>query len=302
MATDTVAVLVAAGTGYLAWASLVLHQSPQVYIELWPLIFLFSLAYATWGLYPGFGLGAVELVRRMSLASALIFLSLAAINYALKISPPVLAHIVHVVTPFHPDSWYHSAASSCSHWRSAGAGGESGASSWGPGRWPKERCDRYAHLYPSAFAQWWLLLSVEDIDKAEVEGIPIVLGVESVTLVATAGVRVALIADEHGLERGAMVDKLQQYFRQVILLRGDLDIPVERVEVRNLGGVFGLEFVNQLLRRRNRAVKRSMDIGLGSILLLASLPYDCGVRPAWSSCPAAVRPSTRSREKDSPVV
>ena len=112
----------------------------------------------------------------------------------------------------------------------------------------------------------------EDPDKAEVEGIPLVLGVENITLAATAGIRVALIADEHGIEDGAMVDKLQQYFRQVILLRGELDIPVERVEVRNLGGVFGLEFVNQLLRRRNRAVKRSMDIGLGSILLLTSLP------------------------------
>ncbi|MGB3562051.1 MAG: exopolysaccharide biosynthesis polyprenyl glycosylphosphotransferase, partial [Thermoanaerobaculia bacterium] len=269
--TDTLAVLTGAVAGYFAWAGLVLRQPPGVYIEVWPLIFLFPLAYAKWGLYPGFGLGAVETVRRLSLASSFIFLSLAAINYALKI-PHQYSRISFVLslafTLVLAPLFRFVVLSLAQRW-----------SWWG------ERCVilgsgpvaaqtvRSLRRAVSLGLRPVAAVSRREIpERTEIEGIPLIGGSGTIPLVAAAGVRVALIADEKGLDGGAMVDQLQQHFRQVILLRGQLDIPVEGVEVRNLGGVFGLEFVNQLLRRRNRLVKRSMDIGLGSVLLVISLP------------------------------
>jgi Undecaprenyl-phosphate galactose phosphotransferase WbaP len=269
--TDTLAVLTAAVAGYFAWAGLVLRQPPGVYVELWPLIFLFPLAFAKWGLYPGFGLGAVEIVRRLSLASSFIYLSLAAINYALKvphqysrISFTLSLMFTLVLAPL----FRFVVLSLAQRW-----------SWWG------ERCvilgsgpvaEQTVRSLRQALSLGFRPVAAVSLrgtpDRMEVEGIPLISGNVNLALAAATGVRVALIADEAGLNGGAMVDHLQQHFRQVILLRGQLDIPVEGVEVRNLGGVFGLEFVNQLLRRRNRLVKRLMDIGMGSVLMVISLP------------------------------
>jgi Undecaprenyl-phosphate galactose phosphotransferase WbaP len=269
--TDTLAVLTAAVAGYFAWAGLVLRQPPGVYVELWPLVFLFPLAFAKWGLYPGFGLGAVEIVRRLSLASSFIYLSLAAINYALKvphqysrISFTLSLMFTLVLAPL----FRFVVLSLAQRW-----------SWWG------ERCvilgsgpvaEQTVRSLRQALSLGFRPVAAVSLrgtpDRMEVEGIPLISGNVNLALAAATGVRVALIADEAGLNGGAMVDHLQQHFRQVILLRGQLDIPVEGVEVRNLGGVFGLEFVNQLLRRRNRLVKRLMDIGMGSVLMVISLP------------------------------
>jgi len=49
-------------------------------------------------------------------------------------------------------------------------------------------------------------------------------------------------------------------------------MPVEQVQVRNLGGVFGIQFNNELLRTYNRAMKRSLDITVGSAMLIAAAP------------------------------
>ena len=269
--TDTLAVLTAAVAGYFAWAGPVLRQPPGVYIDVWPLIFLFPLAYAKWRLYPGFGLGAVETVRRLSLASGFIYLSLAAVNYALKIPHQysrVSFTLSFLFTLALAPLFRFVVLSLTQRW-----------SWWGErcvilGSGPvAEQTVRSLRRARSLGFRPVVAVSQQEVpDRTEIEGIPLIGGSENLALVGATGVRVALIADEKGLDGGAMVDLLQQHFRQVILLRGQLDIPVEGVEVRNLGGVFGLEFINQLLRRRNRLVKRLMDLGLGSVLLVISLP------------------------------
>jgi lipopolysaccharide/colanic/teichoic acid biosynthesis glycosyltransferase len=84
-------------------------------------------------------------------------------------------------------------------------------------------------------------------------------------------VRVALVELVSRPDR-ATLDRLQQHFRHVITLRGVDDLPVEGVQVRNLGGVLGIEYTNNLLRRRNRAVKRAVDLALGVAALALAAP------------------------------
>ena len=59
----------------------------SIYLDLAPLVSLFLFGYAQAGLYPGFGLGPVETLRRFSYVTAFGFLVLAAFSFALKIEP-----------------------------------------------------------------------------------------------------------------------------------------------------------------------------------------------------------------------
>lgn len=51
---------------------------PELYIELWPFVFLFLLAYAATGLYPAVGVPSVEEIRRTTIATTIVFTMLAA--------------------------------------------------------------------------------------------------------------------------------------------------------------------------------------------------------------------------------
>src|SRR5215472_2190820 len=57
---DIVALLMATIVGYVVWVGPMLQQSASTYVNLAPLLWLFPLGYAGAGLYPGFGVGAVE--------------------------------------------------------------------------------------------------------------------------------------------------------------------------------------------------------------------------------------------------
>jgi lipopolysaccharide/colanic/teichoic acid biosynthesis glycosyltransferase len=55
-------------------------------------------------------------------------------------------------------------------------------------------------------------------------------------------------------------------------VRDHRDLPVEGLEVRNLGGVLAVKFVNELLRRRNRVLKRTADLVLGLLGVVVAAP------------------------------
>jgi FlaA1/EpsC-like NDP-sugar epimerase len=81
---DLITLSVAAAAGYLAWARPMLHQPVSEYLAVAPIFFLFPAVYAAAGLYPGFGLGAVETLRRLVHCTSLSFLGLAAATFLLK--------------------------------------------------------------------------------------------------------------------------------------------------------------------------------------------------------------------------
>ena len=85
---DLSALLIASMLGYVAWAEAILHQPVAQYFSLLPLLCLFPFAYAAAGLYPGFGLGAVEILRRLFYCTSISFLTVAAASFALKANQP----------------------------------------------------------------------------------------------------------------------------------------------------------------------------------------------------------------------
>ena len=84
MLSDLFSVTVAFALGYILWAGPILHQDYLTYSTVGFLLPVFLLAYGIAGMYPGFGLGAVETVRRLSYTTIGIFLFLTATDFILK--------------------------------------------------------------------------------------------------------------------------------------------------------------------------------------------------------------------------
>ena len=274
-ATDLGALVVAGAAAYIVWALPALGQSATLYVQLAPLTTLFLFGYAQAGLYPGFGLGPVETLRRLSYVTAFGFLVLAAFSFALKL-PPLYSRVTFLlafafslatvpvarVLAFrvaHRWRWWSEPVAVI------GAG---------------ERASRAIRSIQQAGHFGYrpaAVLAVSALDAAgatDVEGVPIVGGVDQAPALAAQGIRIALLETRRAdpSREREMVDRLQQDFQHVVLIREYDDLPVEGLQIRNLGNLVGIEYTNNLLLHSNRMVKRTLDLAIGSVALIALAP------------------------------
>lgn len=278
--SDAGALLLAALLSYYLWPHLVLGQPMTPYLPLLPLVALFPLIYVAQGLYPGFGLGAAEVVRRLVSGTSLAFVMLAGASFVLKVRPEhsrvafVLAWLLSlgllpavrfmVLTGARRFSW------------------------WGQptvvigSRAQIELTLDLIHDSKSLGYRVVGVLCSDAISNGELRySVPVFGGPEAVAAVGKAGIRTALVwggrsLDGHdgagAINRSFAIDRLQKQFRHVVMLPANESLPVEHVQVRNLGTTFGIEFSNELLRRENRILKRMLDVVLGLFLLLLTAP------------------------------
>ena len=270
--TDILALVAAAAVGYLLWAQPVLQQSPALYTDLLPLLWLFPLGYAGIGLYPGFGVGAVETLRRFSYCTSFAFLMLAASSFALKL-PPDYSRMTFVIawwaSLFTVPLWRFLVLSVVSRWRWWGEP----TVLIGSGPWVRWAIRALGKAMSLGYRPVGVLMPDRHrYEQCLLEGVPVFGGAEMVPYLAARGVRVALVeVGEDGIN-GSTLSRFQQHFRHVVVIREAQDLPVERVRVCNLGGILGIEFTNDLLRRQNRCIKRLLDLTLGVIFFTLALP------------------------------
>lgn len=269
--SDLLALVGSAAFAFLLWARPVHHQGPWMYADLAPILAVFIVGYALSGLYPGFGLGAVEVVRRLSLRTSFVFVVLAAALFALRM-PTYYSRVTLVL------AWATSLIAV-------------------PGL-------RYLVLNFVSRWPWWGLATVlvGDADRvlstinllnravslgyrptallepgspsgaAAVAGIPFAGGLECAERLAAAGATTALVVDGDTPAGNALGGRLQRHFRHVVLLRTFDQLPVEGVAIRNLGGILGIEYRNDLLGRGDRVTKRTLDLVLGAASLVLAVP------------------------------
>ena len=80
------------------------------------------------------------------------------------------------------------------------------------------------------------VLTLEDQKSvATVETVPVAGDLQLGASFASAGVRVALLETDQFQDRD-LVDRLQQHFHHVVLLREFDDLPIQGIHIRNLGG------------------------------------------------------------------
>jgi len=272
VAVDALVLLAVWTAAYLTWARPVHGQPVGMYLELAPLMVLFFIGFAQAGLYPGFGLGPVETLRRTSYVTAFGFVLLSAASFAMKLPHLYsratfgIAFLLCIVLVPLVRFAVARVARRSSWWREpvvlVGTG-------------PRVR--RAASAVQGAPALGYRPIGALVTSQAERErglaGIPVLGTVADADAEALAkrGIRVAILEVE-GKEHRSVVDDLQRHFRHVIILREFEDLPVEGVEIRNFGGFLGVEYTNNLLKRHNRVIKRTMDLVLGAAALLVALP------------------------------
>lgn len=271
VAVDLVTLVLCGVLAYFVWALPVHGQSGDLYVQLIPLLGFFSLGYALFGLYPGLGIGGVEMLRRLTLVTLFCFVFLAAVTFALKL-PHLYSRMTFAIAL---------AASLL-------------ALPWA----------RYAALVLVRRWRWWsepvvVIADVHDAERAvvalgrsresdyhpigiidpqsiepsgDVAGVPILGSVDLAQEVAALGISIAVVVAEHSPET-ELLDQLRRHFRHVMMIKSFTEVGVERLKVRNLGHTLGIEYANNLLVPRNRALKRAMDIlgGLVGLILFAPI-------------------------------
>lgn len=255
---------------YWLWAHRVLGQPITVYLHMAPLLILFPITYAAGLLYPGFGLGAVETVRRLVDCTNVSCLFIAAASFAFQ-ADPLYSRMTFGI-------FWIGALTAVPMARFLMLSVVSHMSWWGEPAIIFGRNDEAAfviRLLRGAFSLGYRVVGVvtnERTDSGDIDGVPILGGPETLPQLSRLGVSTCLVwdrSDDFGL---LLSPSYERYFRHVVLLRDWKSLPIEQVRLRNLGGVLGIDLPGSLLNRRNQAVKRAIDLLAGSILSLIALP------------------------------
>lgn len=271
LCADASVLILSGVAAYLLWARPVHDQPTSLYLQLLPLVPLFLLGYANAGLYPGFGIGPVEVLRRFSLRTSFAYVLLAGFVFALKI-PPVFSRATYLI------AWGASLAA-------LPAGRFFLAALLQRQRWWTEPIviagsgPRTGHLVADIADAATLgyrpvaVLSPEGATLGPLPAdLPVVDTPAQARAVTSESITTALLVPEEDASVSTQVEHLQQHFPRVIMVHGTDAYPVEGVEVRNLGRALGIEFNNQALRPWNRLLKRALDLLLGGMAFLAVLP------------------------------
>jgi Undecaprenyl-phosphate galactose phosphotransferase WbaP len=263
---DIWGLLLAGGIAYLLWASPVRGQPIALYLPAAPITMLIVLAYAQGGLYPGFGLGPVETLRRYSLVTVSAFVVMVALVFAFqldhvysRVTVAIALALSLTLVPLLRGLTLR-AARRLSWWAEPAVVVRDAA---GTGEARRLLEDRGA-------GEFRAVATVDLPDRARGDA-AVAQAIDEAEEVARAGVRLAF-ADLSGPGAETALDRLRLIFPRVIILRELQALPVEGVQVRNLGGLLGLEYGNNLLRRQARWVKRALDLGMGAVVLTLTLP------------------------------
>ncbi len=261
--TDLFALTLAGFFGSQAWRLLVNSGAPPVYTKFWPAIALFPIMFAAEGLYPGVGIGPVELLRRLVRGTSVIYLMLTATLFLTKggdvqsrggffaswmlsiLFLPLARAVMHHYFASQP--WFGVPVLVL-------GGGDTAALLV-----EKLRATPELALKPVA------CLDDDPRKMGYLEDVPVLGPLSMARSVArSANVRHAIVAMP-GLSHErllALLEKCSVVFPHVYLvpnLMGLASIPVSPIDV---GGVLALELRHNLLFPINRYLKRALDLAL----------------------------------------
>jgi Undecaprenyl-phosphate galactose phosphotransferase WbaP len=279
-AGDATALLASVAIAFFGWAHYLLGQSLWLYSDLIPVLMVFPLIYAASGLYPGFGLGAPEIIRRLTAGTSLGYIILAGATFIAKIPPE------------------HSRATFGIAWiltlgalpmgRFLALAGARRFSWWGEPTvviGNRGQIELTLSLLTDAKSLGYRIVGVfcssPELVEGEISGVPVLGGIDKIpalkgigvrTAIAWGGARGGITSRRSASDRNLQIDHLQRQFCHVVIVNSETALPVEHVQVRNLGTGLGIEFTNELLRPGNRIAKRVLDILLGSVFIVLAAP------------------------------
>lgn len=260
ISADTIALLTSFALAIGTYATFVVRQDPKVYLALLPLVAIFPLSYALSGLYPGFGVGPVETLRQLTVRTSFIFVVLAAGTFVLKL-PPAYSRATFCIAWFSALFMVPMARFFTLRWLQTWDWAAAPALVLGPRSALSKLENQLAAIRLSGYRA---ALSFATDTEIMTGGKPMNPAATKVArhmkMLAESGIHVVVLVDDGSDHTSKWVAVVQEHFHHLILIRGHNPLPVEGVVTRDLGGVLGIEFQNQLLRSRNRILKRTMDL------------------------------------------
>ena len=236
------------------------------------LVPLFLLAYGVGGLYPGFGVSAIQLIRTVARQTSLVFMAIIGTSIALPMSGEVPWELFTL--------WWLSALAVVPLMRRQVSALAARSAWWrepvilfGNG----DRVDsilgslsRARHLGYRPVALVLVHPGFGAPLPAAAGELPVISEPGAVELARALRVRTILLAGVPNAEQKAA--DLRPYFRHVILVNPLESLLIEPTAVRYLGRAIGIEYRNGLLLGHNRILKRTVDIVLGVLGLIVLFP------------------------------
>jgi Undecaprenyl-phosphate galactose phosphotransferase WbaP len=222
------------------------------YAHLWAVLLLFPVAYGALGLYPGFGRSPVDVLRRLSAATSLVYPALAVTIFLLK-DGPAYSRAVFLL------AWIQSLAT--------------------------VPLTRGLVRYVMARRRWWgdevavigtgdaPFVVARSLAKHAELGLKPVMVVDephrALQLIKTYPVRHAILVGGPRIDLAELYGKLSWVFPRITVVPDLTGLSSLWAEPRDLGGMIGLEIGQRLLMPGVRLIKRVVD--LCSILAVAAL-------------------------------
>ena len=236
------------------------------------LVPLFVVAYSLGGLYPGFGVSAIQLLRTVARQTSLVFVAIVGSAYALPSSGEIPLTVLL--------SWWVSGVLVVPLMRRQVSAAAALANWWrepvilfGNG----ERVDgladslsRARHLGYRPVALVLVPSGIGGPSHVTTRDLPVISEVEAVAAAAQSRIRTILLAGVPAAEQKAA--DLRPYFRHVILVNPLEALLIEPTAVRYLGRSIGIEYRNGLLLAHNRMLKRSVDVAVSVVGLVVLFP------------------------------
>lgn len=255
--------------------------SPELYWRLWPGLALFAAAYALHGLYPGFGVNPVEELRRTTLSTSLVYLTLGAATFVVR-GAEVYSRAVFLV------AWVL-ATVLVPLGRAAVRQAFCRARWWG---YPVlvlgaartgELLARVLQRTPGLGLRPVAFLDDDPAKPARVAGLPVLGGMDLAPRIAReAGIRHALVAMP-GAGRERLVQVVERYgscFSHLLVVPDLFGLSSLWLAARDLQGTVALEVRQQLLLPGPRLLKRLLDLTGTAFLGLLALPVLAAVAVA----------------------
>jgi Undecaprenyl-phosphate galactose phosphotransferase WbaP len=272
LAADMTAVLLAGFAAVGLWAWWQPAVDAAVYLRLWPAALAYLAAYAFLGLYPGVGLGPVEELRRLTLATTLVSLAgTAALVLAREtgFSRGVLLGAWALTLIAVPVSRAALRTLCAARWWWGTPVVVLGAGLAGRAVVRRLQSQPELGLKPVAFFD-------DDPEKPPAfDGVPLAGPLSSAPgWSRERRIHYALIAmpSLRRPELLAVLERCGSSFRHVIVLPDLFGMASLWVNARDLGGVLGLEIRQNLLSPANRGLKRLLDLAIALPAAAVALP------------------------------
>ena len=257
VAADLTAVSLSAALAVALWFTTGHSLDPAFYLAQWPLLFAFLAAYAASGLYTSIALHPAEELRRLTVSTSLVCLSLGAMTFLAK-EGVAYSRAVFLI------AWLGSLAAVPSLRTLV-------RHVCGPRRW----WGHAAVIVGNADSSAYLLAQLRAKASLGLKPVGVAAPEACAQYRKRFGVRWAIVSATDCRESGdlpGLLFELQQIFSRVILVPDVAGLPSLRVDSTDLNGILGLEMSHRLLRPSSVRIKKASDLALAALCSLAALP------------------------------